>query len=489
MLSPCSQNNLHNFTLMSEETAMIPKPEAHRVPLRKRLAYAAPAFGLAVIGIPVYVYVPKFYTDVVGVPIAAAGALLFGVRIFDAITDPALGLLSDNCRSPYGRRRPFIFSAAVLLAATLVVLFRPPAGLAHPTLWLGLSMYSLFLFWTAVTVPYESLGPEISFDYDERTTLFALRDGFLIAGTLAAAAAPVIIEAAAGLGSSEADERRKFELMAFIYAPLLVAACWWCVAELRERAVPDGSARRPLGSALRSVAANRPFMILLAAYTISAFGSNLPATLILYYVEYVLGSQRAELFLLIYLGAGIALLPLWIRLSARVGKRNAWITAMALNTGVFIGVIFLGAGEEWAYGVLVFLSGTGFGATLALPSAIQADVIDYDELATGQRREGLYVGLWSVAKKSAAALGVGVGLYVLGQAGYRPRAEQSEAVLLMLRVLYAGVPSICNLAAILVIWKYPIDAGMHRRIRAAIDRRNAASRSADPLAACATECA
>jgi GPH family glycoside/pentoside/hexuronide:cation symporter len=224
-------------------------------------------------------------------------------------------------------------------------------------------------------------------------------------------------------------------------------------------------------------------MILLAAYTISAIGSNLPATLILYYVEYVLGSSRADLFLLLYFVTGILLLPVWVRLANRFGKKKTWVAAMAINSGAFLLVFFLGPGDIVAYGILVIVSGIGFGATLAIPSAIQADVIDYDELKTGRRREGQYVGLWSIAKKMTAALGVGVGLAVLGAIGYTPNAPQSESVLIALRVLYALVPSICNLIAIAIALYYPISGDVHARIRLAIGRKQAGQLVADPLVA------
>lgn len=222
-------------------------------------------------------------------------------------------------------------------------------------------------------------------------------------------------------------------------------------------------------------------MILLAAYTISAIGSNLPATLILYYVQYVLGSSQADLFLLLYFMTGILLLPVWVRLANRYGKKEAWVASMAVNTGAFMAVFFLGPGDTAVYGVLVVVSGVGFGATLALPSAIQADVIDYDELKTGRRRESQYIGLWSIAKKMAAAIGVGVSLAVLGAVGYTPNAAQTETVRLTLRVLYALVPSICNLLAIAIALYYPISGDIHGRIRAAISQRQAGQPFSDPL--------
>jgi GPH family glycoside/pentoside/hexuronide:cation symporter len=223
-------------------------------------------------------------------------------------------------------------------------------------------------------------------------------------------------------------------------------------------------------------------MLLLAAYTISAIGSNLPATLILYYVQYVLQSSKADLFLILYLTTGVVFLPAWIAIARRIGKKDAWLAAMTINTGVFMGVFFLGPGDEALYGLLVFGSGLGFGASLALPSAIQADVIDYDELLTGMRREGRYIGLWSIAKKMAAAAGVGIGLAVLGGAGYAPNVEQPEAVVMTLRVLYALVPCLCNIVAILIIWRFPLNARAHRDIRAAIQsRRETGASLSDPL--------
>jgi GPH family glycoside/pentoside/hexuronide:cation symporter len=448
----------------------------------RRIAYGLPAFALAVVGIPVYVYLPKFYSDVVGIDIAMMGFILLGVRLFDAVSDPLIGLVSDRTQSRFGRRRPYIMVGGIGVALAMIFLFAPPddPGTNH-TLWFGFWIFTLFAFWTVVTVPYESLGPEISFDYTERTTLFAVRDGLLIAGTLMAAAAPALVGALWGTASSPAGERQKFFWIGIIYAPILIATCSWCVYRIREQPAPIESVHPQSPNRWRGVLQNRPFLILLGAYTISAIGSNLPATLILYYVEYVLRSSRADLFLLLYLVTGVAFLPAWIALSRRIGKKNAWLMAMIVNTGVFLGVFFLGPGDEILYGLLVIGSGLGFGASLALPSAIQADVIDYDELLTGQRREGRYIGLWSVAKKLAAALGIGIGLAVLGSVGYRPNADQPDTVIFALRVLYALVPCLCNIVAIIVIWTFPLDARAHRDIRAAIKTRRSGSAPMDPL--------
>jgi len=448
----------------------------------KKIAYALPAFALAVVGIPVYVYIPKFYSDVVGINIAILGYLMFSVRIFDAVTDPAIGYLSDRTRTRFGRRRPYIALGSIMVAAAMFLLFNPPAvSETMETLWFGLSIYILFLFWTTVVVPFESLGPEITFDYHERTSLFGLRDGFLIAGTLAAASSPALVGWLFNLPPGADGERAKFFWIAVIYAPLLVGTCWWCAISIREKPLNLRVSKVGIRSGLRQVAQNRPFIILLIAYTVSAVGNNLPATLILFYVEYVLQSPLADFFLMLYFVTGIIFLPGWIFISRRTGKKAAWLLSMAVNTGAFLGVFFLGPGDEVIYGILVFLSGIGFGATLAIPSAIQADVIDYDELLTGERREGQYIGLWSIAKKFAAAIGIGAGLSILGMAGYTPNADQPAAVLTTLRVLYALVPSICNMIAIAIAFAYPISGRIHMDIRKAIEKRQAGVPVANPL--------
>lgn len=449
----------------------------------KKVAYAAPAFALAVVGIPVYVYIPKFYTDVVGVPISLMGLVLLTVRLFDAVTDPAIGLLSDHTVTRFGRRRPYIAIASILVSFSICALFNPPSWTSSgmETIWFTVWIFALFLFWTIVVVPYESLGPELSFDYHERTSLFALRDGFLIAGTLAAASAPGLIDWAYDLTGTPEDEKKKFFIMSILYAPLIIACCYYCVLRIQEIPIRLKKKSADLKKALNDIARNRPFIILLISYVISSFGNQLPATLILFYVQYVLKSDLANLFLLLYFFTGVAFLPLWIMVSKKIGKKAAWLISMGINTGAFISVLFLGAGDEIQYGIIVFFSGIGFGASLALPSAIQADVIDYDELISGLRREGLFIGIWSIAKKLSAAFGVGISLYLLGYLGYEPNIEQSKVVVLSLKLLYGLVPCLCNIIAFMVALLYPISQEKHREIRKLIEERVPGSPVKDPL--------
>ncbi|GMV41694.1 MAG: sodium:solute symporter [Myxococcales bacterium] len=449
---------------------------------RTRTAYALPGFALALVGIPVFVYLPKFYTDVVGVSMTVFGAIFLIARVLDAFVDPWIGVVSDRTRSRLGRRRPYLVWGALPLALAAVWLYVPPLlGATGSAIWLAIGVAAFFFLWTLVTIPYRSLGPELTPDYDERTVLFGWRDAAIIGGTMVAAAAVPAVGDAFGLPDTSSGERRRFLIYVAIAAPVLVWSCLRCAQVVRERVATTPAHPTGLLRGTAEALRNRPFAVLLAAYTVSAFGSNLPASLIPYYTEHVLHADIVGPIFILYFTVGISFIPLWVRAARRYGKKAAFLVATACNTGAFSFVFFLGEGDVLAYFVLVGLSGIGAGAVIVMPNSMQADVIDYDELRTGRRREGQFVGLWSVAEKFAAAVGVGLALPILGLAGYKPNQQQTPEVLLTLRCLYVLVPVACNLAAFGLTLLYPIDRKSHEAIRAAIQRREGGSAVVDPL--------
>ena len=229
-----------------------------------------------------------------------------------------------------------------------------------------------------------------------------------------------------GLSDAPDHERITYSVVGGIYAPLLVALCVVCVVRVQERFAAVEPEHRSLPDGLKALRQNRPFWILLSAYTLGTLAFNLAGSLLLYYVRYVLDSDRADVFLVIYLLSGIVCLPFWIWVSERLGKRNTWMIGMATYACGGIAIFFLGAGDEAIYAVLCFVTGMTFGPTVAIPSSMQADTIDYDEFLTGERREGIFVGMWSVVRKMAAAIGVGIALPLLSASGYTPNAPQSR---------------------------------------------------------------
>lgn len=201
-----------------------------------KISYALPAFSLAVIGIPVYVYIPKFYTDTLGVSVAAVGIILLVIRLFDAVTDPLIGIISDRTVTRFGRRRPMILAGAIFVSISIIFLFNPPGmNSDSATYWFAAFMFLLFLSWTIIAVPYESLGPELTFDYNERTSLFGIRDGFLLGGILAAAASPVIIKNIFHDTVAAQGDSAIFMIFSMIYAPLIALSAIWCVIFIKKK--------------------------------------------------------------------------------------------------------------------------------------------------------------------------------------------------------------------------------------------------------------
>jgi GPH family glycoside/pentoside/hexuronide:cation symporter len=440
-----------------------PDPAPARLPWSVRLAYGAPNFGLALVAAPMLIYLPRFYSDEVGVPVAWLGGIFLVGRVVDALTDPLAGMLSDRTRSRLGRRRPWILGGCVPLALLSAALYLPPKmGPSAATVWAIAMILGWFLLFTIVAVPYRALGPELTDDYDERTGLFSVREGLFVVGTVLAAGGPGII---AWLDGTD-DARRHFALYAAIAAPLLLAACLWCGGTVQERFADraDEGTPEPFLRQVRHAFSNRPFVILLSAFVVIALGGTLPAVLISFFTTYVMHSQLLPVFLVTYFAVGIACLPGWVWLSKRRGKKVTWLAAMAVNAGFFVGVGWIGPGDELAYALLVAGSGIGGVGVLAMPYAMQADVIDHDEVTSGRRREGLYGGLWSIAEKTAAALGVSLSMLALDVAGYVPNAAQSELVRSVLRVLYVGVPVACTVAGFLIALRYPLDRKAHDEI-------------------------
>jgi len=437
-------------------------------------AYGAPGFVLAALALTFYVFLPKYYADVVGINLTVLGVVVLVSRAWDAVIDPAIGALSDRTRSRWGRRRSWMAVGALPLALSFVLLVVIP-HISNPLvegLYLGALTFLFFLFWTMVTVPYEALGAELSFDYDERTRLLGVREAAVLAGTLLAAVIPILLGIGVGLDSDLTAERGRYLLLGLIYAVLVVVLVGICVAVVRERSWAESQRPAAFFRNLTSIWRNRPFRILLSAYAVSALGVSIAAATILFYVEYVLGSSSGPLFLALYLGIGTATVPVWIILARLLDKRRAWLIALAINTGAFVWALPLGRGDGAAFAVIVVISALGLGGVMALPPSMQADVIDYDEWESGTRREGEYIGFWSIVKKLAAALSAGLAFPILDFSGYLPGAEQQgSATVWTLRGLYVATPVVCNVIALGLAWRYPISRSMHANIRRDVDAR------------------
>lgn len=422
------------------------------------LLYAAPAVPLALLGLPLSVYLPVFWSQDMGLGLASVGFTLAAVRSLDVIFDPLIGRLSDGWRSRFGRRKPFIAAAMPVAAAGIAGLFFPPAGAG--VAWLFACNALVTLGWTMISLPYQAWGAELSDDYSGRTRITAWREAGTLLGILASAAAPALL----GI-SGAAASLHLLAAMTLVLAGPAMAAMLRCVPE-RPHAPEQ---RAGLADALRTIRRNAPFRRLLAAWLLNGIANGLPATLFLLVVTHLLAAPAAAgPLLLLYLLAGIAGVPLWARLARRIGKHRAWALSMLVVCVFFAPVPLLGPGDAPLFAVICVLTGLGLGGDLALPPAIQADVVDLDEVESGERRAGLFFAAWTMAQKAGAALAAGIALPLLDLAGFRTAGGNSAGALLALAALYALAPVALKLAAAALMWRFPLDAATQLRLRAAI---------------------
>jgi Na+/melibiose symporter-like transporter len=236
-----------------------------------------------------------------------------------------------------------------------------------------------------------------------------------------------------------------------------------------------GTARLGIVDGLATMSRNRPFLRLLAAFVLNGFANGLPATLFLFFVgERLQAPDQAGLILITYFFSGVLGVPLWTAVSRRLGKHRTWCIAMLGACAVFAVVPLLGPGDVPAFLVVAVLTGIALGADLVLPSSIQADVIDVDTATSGEQRTGTYVAAWGLGTKLALALAVGVAFPVLAWAGFDATGgPQTEFALTTLALLYAGVPVIMKLVAIVLMWNFPVDAATQARLRARIEASTA----------------
>lgn len=423
------------------------------------LAYGLPGLPLAAIGVPLYLYLPAFYAEELGLGLASVGGALLIARIWDLFTDPLMGRLSDALRTPLGRRRPWMVLGVPILLISAWFLFLPDQapGFVYLTAW----TMALYLGSTMILLPYSAWGAELSQDYDERSRISAWREGFVVVGTVIAAALPSLA------GDDRALTLQWLFIGIVVALPLCVTVT--CLAVNEPEAPPKKPL--PLRRSVEILLRNGPFLRLVSAYFLNGIAVGLPSTLFLLYVKFGLEAESwTGPLLLIYFVCGIAALPLWLRLAARIGKHRAWCLAMILACAVFVWVPVLGPGDTWAFLVICILSGFALGADLALPPAIQADVIDLDSLRSGHQRAGVYFGLWGIATKLALALAVGLSFPLLDLAGFTPSQEDPGSVW-ALALLYGLAPVVFKVAAILLVWNFPITAQRQQRIRALINRR------------------
>jgi len=438
--------------------------EPERVPLSVVLVYGMPGLGLGFLFFLSAVYLMKYATDVLLVPPAVMGGLFLASRVWDAVSDPLVGHLSDRTRSALGRRRPWLLVSALPMALTAWMLWCPPRHLEGTglVLWMGAALFLHFTATTLFAVPHESLGAELARDHHDRTRLFGFRHVLATCGIFLALGGIFL------LVRSESPRDTAFALITSAGA-LTVLLTILAVVLLREPAEHLGRGGEHPFAAFADVLRNPHARLLLAVFTIETIGTATIGILLPYVLEYVVG--RADLIphlVAVYMVPAVLFVPVWITLSRRIGKKTLWLASMSAMTCAFGALFFVGRGD-WLYvALLAGLAGIGGGCGAVVGPSIQADVIDWDELQTGQRKEGAYFSLWGFARKGAFGITAGATGLALGATGFAPNAEQSPGTLLALRALFGLFPGACFLAGTLLFLRFRFTQAEHQAVQAAL---------------------
>ena len=404
--------------------------------------YGLLGLPLAFCALPLYVLLPNLYAREFGVPLASLGMVLMGSRLFDAAIDPLLGRYCDRlyARSVWSVLTFGAF-AAVVLALGFALLFFPPTQ--EPTGLLvtaGLLLLVTYSAYSALAVAHQSWGAKLGGDEAQRARIVAWREGLGLVGVVLASVTPGLL----GLPA----------LVGLFGVGLAVGWLAWLrsvrpavLSPQPSASVPgDGASGRPLWLPWR----NRAFRHLLAVFMLNGIATAIPATLVLFFVQDRLQAPDATqpLFLACYFVCGALSMPLWLKAVKRFGLTRCWLGGMVLSIAVFMGALFLGAGDSTGFVIVCALSGVALGSDLAVPAALLAGIIG--ETGDRGRAEGAYFGWWNFATKLNLALAAGLALPLLGLVGYAPGTRDPGA-LYSLTLAYCLLPcALKTLAAMLL---------------------------------------
>jgi GPH family glycoside/pentoside/hexuronide:cation symporter len=396
---------------------------AGELPRRNMLLYASGSFAGNVISRSMDLWLIYFLAppqDATGVArrtsVLAVGAILTATRLLESLDNPLIGYWSDRTSSRWGRRIPFVLFATPFWALFFVLLWTPPNG--HETIANGVYLFAMMqgflLFSTLSGGPFASLMPEIAVTSKERVGVVTWEVFF---GTVGAALALV--------GSGVIKELWGFQAMAAVMAILALASRYLALGGIWRRVrVEQPPARLDLRQAFRSTFTNDQFLYFLPTFVFFNMGVSLLLAALPYYVKEVLVQNREGLYVSLFTAGAIVVvlvsLPFVYRLAILKGKAWVYGTAMLLGaiylpTMFFMGFIPVIPKVVQAFIFVPFL-GVPMAAVFTFPNALMADIIDYDELRTGMRREAMYYGIQSTLEKMASALfpAILAGLLVLG---------------------------------------------------------------------------
>lgn len=396
-------------------------------------SYGMLALPLSMLGLPLYIYLPTYYTGTLGLEMGYVGAVLMIARALDMVCDPLIGLFNDR----YYRRaqKGFLLIGTAILLVSFYVLINPLKGMEKLSLFLF--SLSAYIGWSMMSIPYLTHSAHLSPITHDKTRLSAMRELFAITGGIIAILLPYAM-------SVSADPAQSLPLLYIAFALTLLIALPFTLSTFSKNTSTDAAIPIELKEIL-----HQSDKRLLGSFFINSLANALPVTLFLIFVDsYLNEADSTGLLLILYFISGIVALPFWIHLSQKTGKRRAWMASMMIASGAFAFVPFIGSGDLDWFILICIISGTSLGADMALPASIQADIAEKSKGASGS-----LFGLWAMITKLSLALAVGIGFVVLDWAGFDAAAPDSDG-LLALSLLYGTAPVVLKSIAFVIMRGY-----------------------------------
>ena len=449
-----------------------------KVTLGTTIAYGMPGLGAGYMYLLMSLYVMKFSTDVLLIAPAVMGVIFSISRIWDAVSDPIAGYLSDRTTFKFGRRRTWILISFIPISFGFLAVFSPPESMQGQSLdlWMMIAILSFYSAITLLNVPHMALGAELSEDYHERTRLFGVRHiGFTLGSILALVSMSLLISEE---NNPDGDVRQLAGSLAFYAIGAMSLMIFFAVSKLKENPEFQNRVNKNPFKAFRDVWINPHAKILIIVLFIENLGGAVIGVLTLYVTQYIVEAPAwAPLIIFAYMLPSALSVPLWIPLSRRFGKIRLWVFSLAF-TGISFGGIFIIPFLDSITDRLIImfigaaLGGMAAGCGGAIGPSVKGDVIDYDEYLTGERKEGSYFAALNFVFKSATGIMLLVTGFVLQFSGFIPNQPQTMEVKIALISLYGLVPLVFySLGAFLLYKKFKFGEKEHAAIKQQIQER------------------
>ena len=433
----------------------------------KILAYGLPALPLASLYFSIYVLIGEFYFKNYGLALSVIGSIFIIIRLFDAFTDPIMGYISDNFPLRFGKRKPWVLLGGILFIFSTWMLFVPiyqSVDVEYFFFWLFISAIG----WTIAYAPYYAMGAELSMDYLERSKVTFCRELFTILGIIFASLLySISFDFDNKIFKSGIDSNiGLFQICIFSSVFFVLSMFLFLLSKSNSKEVSyDKNNILNIFEIFISLKKQKLMRKLLFSHFINGLANGLPPALFVFYVNSVLKSPEFTgiLLFLYFLGALVGV-PLWIFISNKLDKHRVWCYAMVYSCFIFIFVLFLEEYDLIFFAIICILSGLALSADLAIPSSIQADIIDLEYLKTGKRLTGQFFAFWGLVSKAAIAISTGVALILLDIIGFNSDENNGKNVLFAVSFIYAGLPIILKILSIYLMWDFKLDKKTHSEI-------------------------